>query len=291
MLLTERSSYSPLPRPFSWFAFYLGNRQAPRNPPPETNFHGKAWGFSRAPRKRPKVLSLKGPGFLIKTGGSLTTPNYSKHGKLTQPLTDAEFADRIENGPYESDEYRAWPVGLYYTAVRKLELWRALRDQFSAKGDFLFFEVGVRLKKVRRVRKDGTVLNDQEYLEALEKAKTWAKTPPLPIPIKAPFVELLVDQIERADWGERVFPWSPRTCYNIVDRAFGAYNHYFRLSRVTWFFSPHPELGRPEGYSISEVKNWTGLSLQALNYYIGLANLQRMGAAFLPQTKKRRGRQ
>lgn len=220
--------------------------------------------------------------------GGPETPNYSKHGKLTQPLTDEEFARRMTEGYFEREEYKAWPVGLYYTAVRKLELWRALRDQFSAKNGFLFFEVGIRLKKVRRVGKDGIVLTDDEYLAKLDKARSWAETPPLPIPLDAPFMNLLIDRIEATDYGEQIFPWSPKTCYNIVSRAFGAYNHYFRLSRITWFFSPHPELGRPNGYSIAEVKNWTGLSLQALTYYIGLANTQRMGRDMFPAKKKPR---
>lgn len=183
----------------------------------------------------------------------------------------------MDHGFFAEPEHKAWPVGLYYSAVRKLELLRALRDQFTGRGEYVFFEVGVRLKKVRRIKKDGTALNDDEYFAALEKAKAWAKTPPLPIPRTAPYMDLLIEQIENTDYGERVFPWSPKTAWNIMDRAFGAYNHFFRLSRITWFFSPHPELGRPEGYSISEVKNWTGLSLQALEYYIGLAKLQDMG--------------
>jgi len=53
-----------------------------------------------------------------------------------------------------------------------------------------------------------------------------------------------------------------------VDRVF-KYPHYFRLSRITNFFL--------EGWNIAQVRTWTGLSLKALNYYVGLVDITKMG--------------
>jgi len=188
----------------------------------------------------------------------------------------------MNSGNFADPAYQAWPVGLYYTAVRKGELLRALRDQFSARGDYVYFEVGPRMKKIKRGLGDARI-TDQEYEDLLKKRKAQITTPPLPLPYDAPFMDLLIERIEETNFGERVFPWSPKTAWNIIDRAFGAYNHFFRLSRITWFFSPHPELGRPRGFSIPEVRSWTGLSLAALDYYIGLADMADMGRGMYRQ--------
>ena len=49
---------------------------------------------------------------------------------------------------------------------------------------------------------------------------------------------------------------------------------------------PHPEVGRPRGFSIPEVRTITGLSLAALGYYIGLADTADIGRAmFLAQRR------
>lgn len=40
------------------------------------------------------------------------------------------------------------------------------------------------------------------------------------------------------------------------------YPHYERLNRITSMFR--------NGHSIGEVQNWTGLTLKALDYYMGI---------------------
>jgi hypothetical protein len=41
------------------------------------------------------------------------------------------------------------------------------------------------------------------------------------------------------------------------------------LSRITKFFV--------DGYTIAQVRSWTGLSLAALEYYVGIVDTQKMG--------------
>jgi hypothetical protein len=169
-----------------------------------------------------------------------------------------------------------------------MEALRATRDQFDIKGDYLYFDVGPRLKKIRR-RYKGKKLSKKKFEERFKMMRPKITTPPLPLPIDAPFMDILISQIANTPEDGRIFPWSPRTAYNIIDRAFDGYPHLFRLSRITWFFMPHPEVGRPRGFSIPEVRSFTGLTLRSLDYYIGLADLTDMGRAMYE--KQRQGSQ
>jgi len=134
-------------------------------------------------------------------------------------------------------------VLLYYSAVRKAEALRAIKEQFDVREDAIYFSVGKRLK------------------HGLE-------TPPLKIPIDALYVDELLSAIKDTQEHRRVFPYCLKTGYNIVARAF-KYPHLFRLSRITNFFL--------EGWTIAQVRSWTGLSLRALEFYVGLVDITKMG--------------
>jgi len=178
---------------------------------------------------------------------------YSREGKIESPITDEEFNHGMEYGKFLQSSHEAYCVLLFYSAVRKTEGLRTIREQFTLTKDTIYFEVGQRLKHSK-------------------------KTPTLPLSLNAPYMDRLKYQIDVTLPHERVFPFSDKTAYNVVRRAF-KYPHLFRLSRITWFFSPHPELNRPQGFSIGEVVNWTGLSLAALDYYLGLVVVAEMGRA------------
>lgn len=203
-------------------------------------------------------------------------PNYTRHGKVLQVLTDKEFDEKIREADFDNIAYAAYPVLLYYSGVRKREALRAAARQFTREGDTLFFDVGKRLKRgptLAPLPLPATAWHMDKLLAAVDAAKgagryifRWSKKE--------------VDTIEQP-----VFPFCPRTAYNVASQVF-AYCHHARLSRITWFFSPHPELGRPQGYSVAEVQNWTGLTLRALNFYIGLAKTQEMGEGMKQQTPR-----
>jgi hypothetical protein len=173
-------------------------------------------------------------------------PWYRNEGKILTPLTDREFSEGMEQGHFVQPSHRAYCVLLYYSAVRKTEASRVLREQLQITRTNLVFEVGKRLKH-------GMV------------------TPPLSLPLAAKYMPLLRDAVEATPSHQRVFPYSPKTCYNIVHRAGFKYPHLARLSRITNFFL--------EGWTIAQVHSWTGLSLSALNYYVGLVDIARMGAS------------
>jgi hypothetical protein len=211
------------------------------------------------------------------------SPWYRTHGRIARIITDDEFSVGMKTGHFVNEAHKAYPVLLYYSAVRKLEALRALKEQFTINKDTVYFDVGPRLKKVRRKIR-GRVLDDEAYARAIKRRKDRITTPPLPLPSDAPFMEHLIDNIERAQEGAPIFPWCPKTAYNIIDRVF-FYPHLFRLSRITWFFMPHPEVGRPRGFSIPEVRTFTGLSLAALDFYIGQADMSDMGRSMYLQQR------
>lgn len=153
----------------------------------------------------------------------------------------------METGHFARRKHKGFCVLLYYSAVRKTEGLRSLREQFTLEPKGVLFDVGERLKKQR----------------------SWFKeTPPLFLGLDAPFMEELQYAIEHTREGKRVFPYCSKTGYNIVARVF-KYPHLFRLSRITWFLD--------HGWSVAKVRSWTGLSIQALEYYVGLVETRKMG--------------
>jgi hypothetical protein len=167
--------------------------------------------------------------------------------KILEPMTDEQFELGMTEGLFLKPIHKPYCVLLYYSAVRKTEGCgkQLLRESFNITDTNIYFDVGTRLKHS-------------------------TKTEALPLPLSAPFMELLKTQIEKTKPGQPVFDFCPKTAYNIVRRAF-RYPHLFRLSRITNFLL--------EGYTIAEIHSWTGLSVSALNYYVGLVSTQRMGAS------------
>lgn len=169
---------------------------------------------------------------------------YSKEGKITEPLTDEVFKKGIENGIFKKPLHKGYIVLLYYSAVRTSEARRSLREDFQIVNSTIIYSVGKRLKH-------------------------GIETPPLRIPRIAPYVNLLEEAITHTKPGREVFGFSRKTGYNIARRAGFHYNHFFRLSRITNFFL--------DGWTLAQVHSWTGLTLKALDFYIGLVDIQKMG--------------
>jgi hypothetical protein len=168
---------------------------------------------------------------------------YSIEGKIEVPMSIYEFKEGMEHGKFIKENHRAFAVALFYYGVRITEARRAVKEQFKIQGNLLFFDVGPRLKHSKQ-------------------------TDPLPLPLSAPYANELVEQIQKTSSNNKVFNFSNKTGYNIVRRVWH-YPHHFRLTRITGFF----EQGRP----ITQVKSWTGLTLQALDYYAGKVSILDMG--------------
>lgn len=170
-------------------------------------------------------------------------PWYRTHGKIERPLTEEEFLEAMRKGRFVKRKHRGFVALLYYTGIRRGEALRAKKEQFRLYYRKIYFDVGKRLKH-------------------------GIKTPALIIPLKAPYADEIWYAVEHTEPGHRVWPYSDKTAYNIVRRAFNTYPHHLRLSRITKFFL--------KGYTIPQVHSWTGLTLKALNYYVGLVDVKKM---------------
>lgn len=170
-------------------------------------------------------------------------PWYRKEGKILEPLTHTDFLEGMKAGHFTHESHKGYVALLYYSGVRRAEALRSKPGQFSLGKEFLYFDVGPRLKRGRH-------------------------TPPLPINLEADYVGHIKNCVLQTRHKRRVWPFCPKTAYNAVARVF-KYPHHLRLSRITNFFL--------EGYDIARVRNWTGLTMKSLDFYIGLADLRRMG--------------
>jgi len=169
-------------------------------------------------------------------------PNYKE--KLTYPLSDADFVKGMKEGKFtKHPQHEGFNAFLFYTAARLSEGLAMRRKQFRMTPKTLFVDIGERLKHSK-------------------------STPPLEIPLDAAYVGSIVDSYIGVKKEGRVWPYCRKTGYNIVNRVF-CYPHYFRLSRITRFFA--------DGFTIAQVKSWTGLTLKALDYYVGLVSITDMG--------------
>jgi hypothetical protein len=206
-------------------------------------------------------------------------PWYRIEGKLENPMTEAEFAQGMNQGHFVNQKHKAYCILLYYTGIRRGEGVLLIRDQFRLLPNQLLVDVFFPRPQTKKVKQpDGHFKRVPTGKTVFERFKHSIRTPPIPIPLTAPYADLLEDVVVQTKKGECVFNFCSRTAYNVVRRAF-KYPHYFRLSRITWFFMPHPEIDRPQGFSIAEVHSWTGLSLKALDYYLGLVSVGKMGEA------------
>ncbi len=174
-------------------------------------------------------------------------PHYRKHGKLLNPLTIQQFVH--DAALIKNKRQQAFAVLLYFTGLRRNEVVRAVKEQFQVTDGLLIFDVGPR-------------------------EKTKHVTPPLQLPLELPLMDNVVHVIKYTKKGERLFPFCSRTGYNIIDRYFNAYPHYFRLNRITQFLV--------EGFSLPEVMSWSGhKTFTGINQYLGQVNITKLGKSLL----------
>lgn len=171
-------------------------------------------------------------------------PHYRRYGKNQVPLSHAEFIEALEKGHFVRKAHKGLLALIYYTGIRRTEAIRSVKDQF--------------------------VLNENEIIyDVLTRLKHGKHTPPLVLPLSLYGIDIIKECVENTKPEKRVWPYSDRTVYNIVNRALNTYPHHLRLSRITDFFL--------RNYNIVQVKTWTGLSLNALEYYVGIADITKMG--------------
>jgi len=153
--------------------------------------------------------------------------------------------------------------------IRKLESYNVPRDKTGLIA--LLYWTGVRISEALSLTfYDIKLHNEVLYIDFKQRLKGSKQTEPIQIPIDKPYVR----DIMYAWWyskenpSERIWKMNRSTAYRLVKKHF-PYPHYFRLNRVTNLFK--------QGWTIAEVRSFTGLSLQSLNFYIGLVSIENVG--------------
>jgi hypothetical protein len=180
---------------------------------------------------------------LISNEGKRMRGRYNHYSKIENTMSSLDFKKGMEEGKFCKPNHKGFIVLLYYAGIRSSEARRSMKEQFKVLEDTVSFDVGIRLKH-------------------------GIKTPALRLPRTLPYMEELIWSIESTKPEERVWKFSKKTAYNIVTRAFPFYPHYFRLNRITNFLL--------ENYDLAELHSWTGLTLKALNAYVGIVDVSKM---------------
>jgi integrase len=197
-------------------------------------------------------------------------PWYRNEGKILTPLSLEDFTEGITNGLFIQPNHRGYCTLLYYSGLRKTEALKLRKKDFEVgKKNIMVTAEFPQIVKRKVHHEDGSVTKEPTGKIAYGRLKHGKKTEALVIPKNVPYAEYLLQSIATApNLDSLVFPYSAKTGYNIVHRAF-KYPHLFRLSCITNFFL--------DGWTIAQVKSWTGLSLTALEFYVGKADIQKMG--------------
>ena len=168
-----------------------------------------------------------------------------KFGKILTSITPEQFEAALAHPYNHALEYQAFIVLQYYTGVRVTEEVRALKESFQVTDKTVYWEVGKRLKHGKQ-------------------------TPPLPLNLEQPHMDLLLEQINRTRKGKRVFDFDRTTAWRHCSKTGLGYNHLARLTAITAYLKA--------GYSVAHIVNFFGISVQTVNAYVGTIDLEEMGA-------------
>jgi integrase len=170
---------------------------------------------------------------------------YKRRGRLETTVSPEEFAAGMRRGPFHSHEQRGFVVLLYYSGVRTCEILRAVPKHFSFAEGYVYWSVGKRVKK-------GIVTSSLRF--------KW----------NLPFFDEVFWCLDKAKDSpdERVWQFNGKTAWNIVNRVFNAYPHWFRMNRITSFME--------DGYGLGSLRSWTGLTPAALGHYTAKVDVRKM---------------
>jgi integrase len=164
-------------------------------------------------------------------------PRY-KHGKQTTPITFEVFKNAMEKGEFKSKSHRSFLAFLYWFGTRKSEALERTKEDFTVK--------------------DGVFVVDAP-------AKKGGKREPLEVDSDLPYVNLIIEQVEKTRKQKRVWNFTERTAIRIIKRALGEkyYPHFLRLNRAS-FFLEDPNT------TVPDMKAWFGWkSIQTIDSYVG----------------------
>lgn len=164
-----------------------------------------------------------------------------KYGKQTQTITFTEFKEIMESGHFKKRlKHKSYLAFLYWFGTRRSEVYERVKEDFKIDGQLLIIKCPAKKRGKREILK---------------------------APISLPYIDLIIDQVNRTRKGRRVWNFSASTAYRIVKRVMPKhYPHFFRLNRAVEF------LRDPET-NIPEMQAWFGWrTVTAVNSYVGYSD-------------------
>lgn len=167
-------------------------------------------------------------------------PSYKQ--KQTKPINLEEFRRVMDSGTFTQPlSHRSFLAFLYWLGVRRSEALERVKEDFRIENNLLIVNVPAKKEGMR-----------QE----------------LELPVDLPYVNLIIEQVNRTLPGRRVWRFSHTTAWKIVKRAMGEnyYPHFFRLNRATNFLED-PATTTPQ------MMGWFGWkSKRTVDSYIGFTS-------------------
>lgn len=164
-------------------------------------------------------------------------PRY-KLGKQTTPIDFETFDNAMQHGTFKQQNHKSFLAFLYWFGVRRAEALERVKEDFKIEDNSLIVNA---------------------------PAKKGGEREPLEVDINFPYVNLIIERVEKTKKGRRLWNFSERTAVRIVKRALGEkyYPHFLRLNRATKF------LEDPET-TIPEMMAWFGWKqAKTVSSYIG----------------------
>ncbi len=167
-----------------------------------------------------------------------------KHGKQTTPINFEDFKRIMDEGKFVRPSHKTFLAFLYWTGVRQSEALERIKEDFKKEDGFLIIYC---------------------------PAKKQGKREFLKIPLDLPYVNLIVEQVEktrktRKNPTRRVWNIDASTAWRIVKRVMpNHYPHFFRLNRAVNFLND-PTTTTPEMLA------WFGWrNIATINKYLGFS--------------------
>jgi integrase len=133
----------------------------------------------------------------------------------------------------------------------------------------LLYYTGARCSELLTLEGKDLTVSDKFYVRITRSKGSRQTRYPLEIRTTIPQGNYLVLLKQQTQDDERFFTFSRTTAYRLCYKAFNVYPHFFRMNRITQLFN--------QGFSIAQVQNFTGLSLNAIDHYIGSADISQIG--------------
>jgi len=153
-------------------------------------------------------------------------------------LSATDFDELLEK---IEPQYKALVVLLYYTGIRISEALALTPGDFTETEEILYVNV--------------------------HRLKGSKQTYDLELPLTLRHLPFLLNTLAQTTQTMPLFNMTRQAVHYELHRV-GLYPHFFRLNRITQILRKH---------SITDAQNWTGLTLQALNSYMGKVTNERIG--------------